>query len=250
MCDLLRDGTGAGIQSSSPAMLAAVDALAKASQTSVPVLLRGEGGSGKSVFARALHALSPRSRHPFVTIDCLGLGADPPLAQLRGRLAEAYSGTVHLEEVAALGGRWQAEMSLLLDGRPACAPGVDVRVVASTQRDLEGAVRANQFREDLLVGLGLVEIRVPPLRQRREDVVPLARHFLALFARAAGRAVPDFTPASERALVDYGWPGNVRELRNTMQRLVLLSGSSELDVDALRGHWSSRPVRDRGGAPG
>jgi NtrC-family two-component system response regulator AlgB len=214
-------------------MRATLAMLAKVSQLDIPVLLRGEAGSGKSVLARALHAASPRREHALVAIDCLGLGADPPLARLHAKLAEAAAGTVLFEEVGALRSRWQAEVALFLEGRGHWVPSPDIRVVATTQRDLEGAVRASQFRADLLVGLALVEIRVPPLRERPDDIVPLARHFLGVFARAANQLVPELSPAAQRALVDHTWPGNLRELRNVMQRRVVLSDLPELDAEAL-----------------
>jgi NtrC-family two-component system response regulator AlgB len=109
----------------------------------------------------------------------------------------------------------------------------DVRLVAATNRDLAAEVAAGRFREDLLYRLDVLEVRVPPLRERRDDILPLARRFLAFFARAAARPVPELSPAAERALLEHAWPGNVRELRNTMERCVILRPARVIEPEAL-----------------
>jgi len=225
----------AALESASPAMRGALRVLATVAPHDVPVLLLGESGSGKSMLARALHAASPRRERPFVSVDCLELSGGPPEVRvLHERIAAAADGTVLFEEIAALPEVLQGAVLALFER------SASVRVVASTRRDLDAEVRAGRFREDLRSRLDLVEIRVPPLRARREDILALASSFLAAFAETMAVSPPALTPAAEQVLLAYPWPGNVRELRNAMQHAVVVAGGSTLDVDAL-------PVRLRGG---
>src|SRR6266511_1707392 len=229
------------LESASPAMRGALRLLMTVAPHDVPVLFLGESGSGKSTLARALHAASPRRERPFVSVDCLELSVGTPdVRVLNERTAAAAGGTVLLEEIAALPEALQGAVLALFEPRRAEAGSAGVRVVASTRRDLDAEVRAGRFREDLRSRLDLVEIRVPPLRARREDILALASSFLAEFAETSAVSPPALTPAAERVLLAYAWPGNVRELRNAMQHAVVVAGGSTLDVDAL-------PVRLRGG---
>jgi DNA-binding NtrC family response regulator len=225
----------AHIEATSAAMRAVMQILAKVARHDVPVLFRGESGSGKSALARALHAASPRRLHPLVAIDCQALGADPaPSARiLASKLGEALGGAILLQEVSALPDRLQAAIASLLEQRLPGGRTAEFRILATSRRDLEAAVRASRFQEDLLSRLNVVEVWVPPLRDRREDILPLARRFLDAFTRGSGRTISELTPRAKRALLDYEWPGNVSELRNAMQRALVLSGSSVLDLDAL-----------------
>ena len=151
----------------------------------------------------------------------------------------ADGGTLFLDEVADMSGAMQAQvLRALQDGEILPVGGrenvrVDVRVVSATNRDLDADVAGGRFREDLLYRLDVIEIRVPALRERREDIVPLARHFVAFFARQAKRVAPELSPEAEAALLRYEWPGNVRELRNAMERAVVLMEGRVLDASAL-----------------
>ena len=191
-----------------------------------------------------MHLESKRRERPFVTVNCPTLteellaselfghaGARSPGAvrDQPGRVEAAEGGTLFLDEIGDLpaGAAGQAAAlpageAVRADRRDAHAPARDVRVVAATNRDLEADVAAGRFREDLLFRLNVIEIRVPPLRERRDDILPLARRFLAFFARAVGRAPPDPVAGGRAVLRGYDWPGNVRELRNAIERAVIL----------------------------
>jgi len=215
---------GVAFAAVSPAMQSFARLLADAAQHPVPVLLIGEAGTGKSTFARALHAVSSRAARPFVTVDCTTVVEDLSIPA-----RNAHRGTLFLHEVAELPLAVQATaLKLLQDSHP-----LRVRLVASTRHDLDAEMAAGRFRKDLFYRLDVLELTVPPLRERREDVVPMARAFAASIARREGRSPPELSPALERALLRYSWPGNVNELRSTLQRLLILSPGSSLDVSAL-----------------
>lgn len=230
----------------------ALDLMRRLSGSDVPVLLLGETGTGKGLFARALHDEGPRARRAFVSVNCAAMpeplleselfghvkGAFTGAAQeKRGLFEEADGGTLLLDEVGELPLPLQAKLLHVLESgtvRPVGANRerkVDVRVVAATHRDLRERARAQAFREDLLFRLDVVSIEVPPLRNRPDDIPELARHFL----RLARERHPDSpvqslsTPVLER-LLEYPWPGNVRELRHTLERLVLLGSRAEAQV--------------------
>jgi len=156
-----------------------------------------------------------------------------------GRVEAAEGGTLFLDEVGEISPALQAKLLRFLQEKQFERIGetrtraADVRVVAATNRDLERDVRENRFREDLLYRLNVVEIFVPSLRDRAEDILPLARQFLAFFARAVGRPVPNLSPATERILRVYHWPGNVRQLRNAMERAVILWPTATIEPEAL-----------------
>jgi NtrC-family two-component system response regulator AlgB len=218
------------------------------------VLFRGESGTGKGVLARALHKQSKRSERPFVVVNCPTLSEELLASELFGhakgaftgavrdqvgRVEAAEGGTVFLDEIGEMPSNLQAKLLRFLQEKQFERIGenrtrqADVRVVAATNRDLDADVRAGKFREDLLYRLNVVEVKVPALRERREDILPLARHFLTFFARATGRALSELSPAAERALEDYAWPGNVRELRNTIERAMILWPSPRLEPQAF-----------------
>jgi NtrC-family two-component system response regulator AlgB len=234
--------------SQSPAMLSVLKVLTEVAGHDVPVLLRGESGTGKSVAARALHQASSRSARAFVTVDCTALASGvPPSSRtdpvteadlageraFRSHVATAVGGTILLQEIAALPARLQEATLRLAAERRRAGRRPRARLVASTERDLDAAVASGLFRKDLLFRLNVVEIALPPLRERPEDILPLALHFLETLGRAEGLTVPDFTARAQRALLAYSWPGNIRELRNAVQRGLVLSASGALDVDAL-----------------
>jgi NtrC-family two-component system response regulator AlgB len=238
----------------SPALRLALDTVERAAGSEAPVLLRGESGTGKGVLARALHAQSPRAARPFVVVNCPTLSEDLLASELfghargaftgavrdqEGRVEAAEGGTLFLDEIAEIAPALQAKLLRFLQDHEYERVGenktrrADVRIVAATNRDLAADVAAGRFREDLYWRLAVVEIAVPPLRERPEDVLRLARAFLAFFDRAAKRRPQTLSPETERALVGYAWPGNVRELRNAMERCAILWPADVVEPAAL-----------------
>ncbi len=236
----------------SPGFTAATQLLRKAAGTQVTVLLTGETGVGKERFARALHALSPRAAKPFVAVNCAALpgslveselfgtekgaytGADAARA---GRFERAHGGTLFLDELGELPLPAQAKLlRVLQDGQVerlgATQPRqVDVRLVAATHVDLLDAVRAGRFRQDLYYRLNVYPIRIPPLRERVDDIEPFAQHLLQRFATLHDKHVGGFTDRALHALRQYAWPGNVREMENLIERGVILADPGQ-PVDA------------------
>jgi two-component system, NtrC family, response regulator AtoC len=216
-----------------------------------PVLVLGESGAGKEHLARALHRLSARRHGPWITLDCAASGSehfDQVLfgseaqggnAGQRGLLELAGGGTLLLDEIGDLAPALQAKLLRVIELQVFRRAGsvrdqpANVRFIAATHRDLAQEVAAGRFRQDLLFRLDVGRLEVPPLRARHEDVMPLAQHFLELFARRMRRPVPAVDPALVRRLEAYAWPGNVRELRNVMERLLILSNGSDLTTDKL-----------------
>jgi len=234
MIEPVTSWTSGAVEACSPAMRAVVSVLATVAGHDVPVLLHGESGSGKSNLGRALHAASSRRARRLVAVDCQGLQGRADASRELGAMIEtAAGGTILLEEVGALPERCQGTVAYLLEQHRLCDADADIRVIATAHGDLEAAVRAGRFREDLLTRLDVVEIRVPPLRERHEDILPLARSFLLAFKRPGGEPCPALTARAEEALVEYRWPGNVRELRNAVQRALIVSPGPLLDVDAF-----------------
>ncbi|HSN92646.1 MAG TPA: sigma 54-interacting transcriptional regulator [Anaeromyxobacteraceae bacterium] len=219
-----------------PAMLDLYKTAARVAATEATVLLLGERSTGRELLARAIHAASPRAAGPFVPVDCatpeealearlFGEPAAPGAASRDGLLHAARGGTLYLEAVARLGRRGQErllralEEGLRPDGSAGRAP-LDFRLVAASDEDLRALARRGRFREDLLYRLDVVALAVPPLRERREDIPHLARHFAARHA-PGGRA--EISPAALQALVAYGWPGNLREMESAIARAVSLA---------------------------
>ena len=224
----------------SEAMLQVFKTAARVAATDATVLIQGESGTGKELVARALHAASPRAGGPFLPVDCGALAEGLLESELfghargaftgaqgarRGLLEEASGGTVFLDEIGDVGPNLQARLlRVLQEGtvRPVGsneARPIDARVVAATNKDLEEAVRAGRFREDLFWRLAVVTIRIPPLRERREDVSLLAEHFAAKH----GRGQASISPPARDLLAAYAWPGNVRELENVVARALALN---------------------------
>ena len=227
------------LETRSAAMQAALSLLRRAAASDAAVLLRGENGTGKSVLARALHRLSPRSERPFVTVSAPTLSDQLLVSELfghsrgaftgavrdtQGKVEAAEGGTLFLDEIGELGPSTQAQLLRFLQEKAFERIGetrtrhADVRIVSATNRELEADVRAGRFREDLLYRLNVVEVRVPPLRERREDILPLAHGMLRQFAASLHRPGLDFAPETAPVLESYPWPGNVRELRNAVER--------------------------------
>jgi Nif-specific regulatory protein len=222
--------------------------------TKATVLVRGESGAGKELVAQAIHDGSDRKSGPFVCLNCAALSETLLESELFGHEKGAFTGatdkkagkfeladngTLFLDEIGEMSPTIQAKFLRVLEGHAFERVGgstrlkVDVRVVAATNRHLEDAVASGGFRRDLYFRLRVVEIAVPPLRKRQEDIKPLVDHFVNIFSRETGRKIDGFSPAAITAMQEYHWPGNIRELRNCIERAVVLSSSSIVDVTDL-----------------
>jgi DNA-binding NtrC family response regulator len=230
------------------------------------VLITGESGTGKELIARAIHFNSPRAKKPFIAVNLAAIpdtlieselfgykrGAFTDARTDRsGLFLEADQGTIFLDEIGELSPPLQAKLLRVLQEREVRPLGatrsekLDVRVVAATNRDLEARMREGQFREDLYYRLNVLQIALPPLRSRPEDILPLAEFFLARRASAAaGRRVPSFSQAAVKALVAYHWPGNVRELENVVERAVALCETESIGTDDLPAQVKERRSSD------
>ena len=240
----------------SPSMQRIYGLVEKVADSPTSVLLLGERGTGKELVARALHEQSSRRGHPFIVAHCGAIpdahfeselfgheeGAVPGAPTARpGRFELAHGGTLVLDDVGALPRELQVRvLRTLQEGKverigSTRAVQVDVRIVASTHVDLAAAVAAGRFREDLYYRLNVIQLRLPALRERREDIPLLVHHFLTRFNARLGKTVTSVTPAAMAALVAWNWPGNLRELENVIERAVLLSDAATLDLDVLEG---------------
>ena len=249
-----RSGVEVLIAGSSPGMRRLLEMVARVAPLDTSVLLLGESGTGKEVIARRIHRHSRRAEQPFVAINCAAItdtlleselfghekGAfTGAVAQKKGKLEVAEGGTVFLDEIGELALPLQAKMLRVLQQREFERVGgthtlrLDVRIIAATNRDLSGEARKGAFREDLYHRLNVVALRTPPLRERREDIPELARHFLALSSARCHRRVSAVSPEAERYLLQYDWPGNVRELENAIERAVVLGNSDTIEPEDL-----------------
>jgi DNA-binding NtrC family response regulator len=228
--------------------------LERVAATPSTVMLFGESGTGKELAAGMIHALSPRSKGPFVAINCAAIpeqlleselfghekGAfTGAVAQHDGVFVRAHGGTLFMDEVGELSLSAQARMLRVLESRTLTRVGgtkeiaVDVRLVAATHRNLQQMVADGRFREDLLYRLSVIQTQLPPLRERRDDIPVLAMHFAQTFGESLGRRIEQVSPAAADVLTHYRWPGNVRELRNVIERAMVLGDGPVLDVDDL-----------------
>jgi len=240
----------------SPPMRSIRKVLEQISDTDVTVLIQGESGSGKEIVARAVHRLSTRREGPFVKVNCAALPPDLLESELfgyergaftgavsrkPGKFEAADGGTIFLDEIGEMSPALQAKLlQVLQDGRFTRLGGnedvqVEMRVVCATNRDLEVMVRAGTFREDLFFRLNVVTVRIPPLRERREELPALVDTFLARYSVRYGKARPRLSQRLQRALERYAFPGNVRELENMMKRIVVLGSESSVLQELLGG---------------
>jgi transcriptional regulator with PAS, ATPase and Fis domain len=233
-------------------MRGVLDRVRRAARGRATVLVTGESGTGKELVARALHYHSERVAGPFVAANCRAFAAGVLESELFGHERGAFTGaerarpglferaqggTVFLDEIGDVSLEFQAKLLRVLQERRVRRVGgdeereLDVRVVAATNRELRGEVAAGRFREDLYFRLAVVPIEIPPLRARPEDVLPLARQFLARANADLGRSVHGFGTGVERWLADHAWPGNVRELENAIERGVVLARGEQLELE-------------------
>ena len=254
---LLRHEVGerfaAEVVAESPAMQAVLELVERAGGSDAAVLIQGESGTGKEVIAKRLHYVSPRLGRPFVAVNCKAFapgvleselfghekgaftGAG---AQRQGCFERADGGTLFLDEIGEVEPDFQAKLlRVLQEGEVQRVGGgdprsVDVRIIAASNRDLRSAIAEGRFREDLFYRLNVIPVQLPPLRQRRDDVLPLARHFLARCAEQGGRRL-ELAPEAEERLLRHPWPGNVRELENAIERATILGRGDAVGSEDL-----------------
>ena len=264
-------GAAPPIIGANPAMVELYKVALRVAATKSSVLIHGESGTGKELIARTIHHHSPRRDRSFVAVNCSSFsetllesevfghvkGAFTGATERRpGLFLEANHGTVFLDEVGDMSLAMQAKLLRVLQEHELKPVGgtetvpVDVRVVAATHRDLEAMVRSGRFREDLYYRLNVVGLKVPPLRDRPDDIPILAGYFLARFGEQSGRPIRGFAPGAMAALVAYGWPGNVRELENVIDRAVALATGPVVEESDLPEKLAGPTEAAQAGLPG
>jgi two-component system response regulator HydG len=229
-------------------------AIGKASSASATVLITGESGTGKELAARAIHYGSPRSSAPFVPVNCGGIPEGLLESELFGHVKGAFTGatesragffhaadggTIFLDEISDMSLAMQVKFLRVLQDKEVCMVGsnrtrkIDVRILAATNKNLQDLVKKGLFREDLFYRLNVITINIPPLRERQDDVLLLANHFLTRFAAESGKSMLRFSDEALQSLRSYNWPGNVRELENVIQRLVVMTDGDVIEVPDL-----------------
>lgn len=249
-----------GIIGESPAIKKVLNLIERVAKSDVTVLIRGESGTGKELVARAIHMLSDRRNKELVTVNCPALPENILESELFGYVKGAFTGavtdkkglfvvakgsTIFLDEIGDISPSIQTKLLRVLQEKEVRPLGstntipIDVRVIASTNQDLESKIAEGTFREDLFYRLNVVTINVPPLRERGEDIILLAVHFLKKYAREYGRDGLNFTPEAIEYLLHYPWKGNVRELQNVVRRAVLLAPGDQITPQDLKEHMES-----------
>jgi two-component system response regulator HydG len=239
------------IVGNSPAMMRLLETVEQAAPSDANILLAGESGTGKELIAGAIHYNSPRKEFPFVKINCAAITETLLESELfghekgaftgaerkkKGQFVQAHNGSILLDEISEMPMTMQAKLLRVLQEREVTPVGseqtiaVDVRIIASTNRDLAELVNRNAFRQDLFFRLNVVKLDIPPLRERKEDIPELAHHFLQVFAAKNKKTIHGFTPDAMDALLKFAWPGNVRELMNTIERAAVLSRTDYLSL--------------------
>jgi NtrC-family two-component system response regulator AlgB len=243
-----------GLDSNSPAMMAVLETARQVADTDANILLLGESGTGKGELARSIHAWSGRASRPCVTISCPSLSAELMESELfghtrgaytgavestLGRVSQADGGTLFLDEIGDFPLPLQSKLLRFIQDKEYERVGdpvtrrADVRILAATNHSLDTMVRAGRFREDLLYRLNVITLTIPPLRERPEDVLPLAERFLMQFVKSYGRPARALSAEARRLLSEYAWPGNVRELRNVIERASIICTQEYVEVSHL-----------------
>jgi two-component system nitrogen regulation response regulator NtrX len=238
----------------SPPMAKLKEQIRLVAPTNASVLIAGENGTGKELVARSIHFCSLRRDKPFVEINCAAIPEElieselfghekgaftGAVAQKKGKFDLADGGTIFLDEIGDMSLKTQAKVLRILQERKFERVGgtktveVDVRVIAATNKNLEGEIKTGNFREDLFYRLNVVPFTVPPLRDRKEDIPLLIEHFLQLFRRREGREEKHFSPDAVELMKNYDWPGNVRELKNIIERLIIMTPGANINVEDL-----------------
>jgi len=259
--------THKGFIGDSEAMRDVFVAIGKAASTSATVLITGESGTGKELAARAIHYGGPRASAPFVPVNCGGIPEALLESELFGHVKGAFTGadesragffhaadggTIFLDEVSDMSLAMQVKLLRVLQDKEVCMVGssrsrkVDVRILAATNRDLQGLVRKGLFREDLFYRLNVITIFIPPLRERGDDILLLALHFVTKFAAESGQSPLRFSDKALQNLRSYNWPGNVRELENVIQRLVVMTDGDVIEVPDLPALMRFSALRELG----
>jgi DNA-binding NtrC family response regulator len=252
-------------------MASVLDLAKQVAPSNANILITGESGTGKEVLAHYIHDKSKRAEQPFISVNCAAIPENlleselfghekgaftGAVARRIGKFEEADGGTLLLDEISEMDIRLQAKLLRALQEKQIDRVGgskpidVNLRVVATSNRDLAAEVAKGNFREDLLYRLNVLHLKLPPLRERRADIPPLCEHFVAKYAEANGVEARPLATAAMDLLTAHSWKGNVRELENTMHRAVLLASGDEIDVDAIRLPDGSRPGEAADGATG
>lgn len=253
------------ILGTAPAFVRAADMARKAALSDVSVLLNGETGTGKEVFAQSIHNAGPRHKQSFVAVNCSAFPRDLLESQLfgyragaftgalkdtKGLFEEAHKGTLFLDEIAEMPPELQAKLLRVLENGDFIKIGdtrstrADVRIIAATHRDLKKEVEAGRFREDLYYRLSVLAIVIPALRNRKQDIAPLAQHFARIYALKVNAPLREPSDAYLKALEQHSWPGNIRELKNVIERSVILESGNELSTDTLPFDFYTAPASE------
>ena len=251
----------------SPKMMVLYDLLEKVSPTKTNILITGESGTGKELVAKAIHYNSPRKEKPFVTLNCGAIPESLIESELFGHMKGAFTdaiatkkglfevadeGTIFLDEISELPLLMQVKLLRVLQDKEFKRVGgtedirVDVRIISATNKDLEEAVKEKRFREDLFYRLNVIQIKLPPLRDRKEDVQILASHFLKKYSEELNKNILKISPEALQILLDYEYPGNVRELQNIIERAVALESQQELTTHNLSSYLNEQPLMRKG----
>jgi two-component system response regulator PilR (NtrC family) len=251
----------------SPKMVVLYDLLEKVSPTKTNILITGESGTGKELVAKAIHYNSPRKEKPFVTLNCGAIPESLIESELFGHMKGAFTdaiatkkglfevadeGTIFLDEISELPLLMQVKLLRVLQDKEFKRVGgtedirVDVRIISATNKDLEEGVKEKRFREDLFYRLNVIQIKLPPLRDRKEDVQILANHFLKKYSEELNKNIAKFSPEALPILLNYEYPGNVRELQNIIERAVALESNQELTAHNLSSYLNEQPLLRKG----
>ena len=251
----------------SPKMVVLYDLLEKVSPTKTNILVTGESGTGKELVAKAIHYNSPRKEKPFVTLNCGAIPESLIESELFGHMKGAFTdaiatkkglfevadeGTIFLDEISELPLLMQVKLLRVLQDKEFKRVGgtedirVDVRIIAATNKEIEEAVKEKRFREDLFYRLNVIQIKLPPLRDRREDIQTLANHFLKKYSQELNKNILNISPEALQILLNYEYPGNVRELQNIIERAVALESSPDLTAHNLSSYLSEQPLLRKG----